>query len=125
MRSVTPEEARISREKLEEWAKSDIPSSGGKIGQWIYEKRIPILNNNMDKWKKFGRVKKQHITRWFFKTEYQENDSEEEILDYIESLTVGAAQRNWQTPSEFPCCPTEISDTPLEDYLKIYKLENI
>lgn len=126
MRSVTPEEARISREKLEEWAKSDIPSLGGKIGQWIYEKRIPTLNNNMDKWKKIWKSEKNStLPDDFFKTEYQENDSEEEILDYIESLTVGAVQRNWQTPSEFPCCPTEISDTPLEDYLKNLQIGKI
>lgn len=55
---------------------------------------------------------------------YQEDDDEEEIPDYIESLTTGAVQRNWRTPTEFLCCPAKISDAPLEDYLKIYKLEN-
>ena len=80
----------------------------------------------MDKWEKFWKnEKKSSLPDDFFKTEYQENDSEEEILDYIESLTVGAVQRNWQTPSEFPCCPTEISDTPLEDYLKNLQIGKI
>lgn len=30
-------------------------------------------------------------------------------------------QRNWGTPSEFPLCPKEISNTPLEDYAKALK----
>lgn len=123
MRRVTPEEARISREKLEEWAKSDIPPSGGNLGPWVYEKQMSTLDNNMDKWKKIWRnEKKSALPDKFFemehKTNYQENQNEEEIPDYIESLTTGAVQRNWRTPTEFLCCPKEISDTPLEDYLK-------
>ena len=59
MRRVTPEEAKICREKLEEWAKSDTPSSGGKIGQWIYKERMPALDNNIDKWGKFGKTKRK------------------------------------------------------------------
>lgn len=39
----------------------------------------------------------------------------EEVSD-IESLTPLALQRNWRTPSEFPMCPEEISDTPLHEY---------
>lgn len=38
--------------------------------------------------------------------------------DYIESLTPNAVQRNWNTPTEFLCCPHNISDTPIEDYFK-------
>ncbi len=34
----------------------------------------------------------------------------------IESLTPFALQRNWRTPSEFPMCPDEISEAPLNDY---------
>lgn len=124
MRRVTPEEAKISREKLEEWAKSDTPSSGGKIGQWIYKEQIFALDNNMDKWKKnWKSEKKSTLPDDFFYVDNYKDD--EENPDYIESLTVGAVQRNWQTPTEFPCCPQSISDTPLEDYLKNLQIGKI
>ena len=37
------------------------------------------------------------------------------------SLTPGAAQRNWRTPSEFPCTPQETNDTPLATYAENLK----
>lgn len=71
----------------------------------------------MDKWEKFWKdEKKSSLPDEFFKTNCQKDNNEEENLDYIKSLTVGAAQRNWRTPTEFPCCPIKISDTPLKDY---------
>lgn len=71
----------------------------------------------MDKWEKFWKSeKKSSLPDEFFQTEYQVNNKEK-ALDYIESLTKNAAQRNWITPTEFPCCPKEISSTPLNDYL--------
>ena len=80
----------------------------------------------MDKWEKFWKnEKKSSLPDDFFKTNYQENDNEEEIPDYIESLTRGAAQRNWRTPTEFPYCPQKISNTPLEDYLKNLQIGKI
>ncbi|MBQ8751189.1 MAG: HNH endonuclease [Alphaproteobacteria bacterium] len=91
MRRVTPMEAKISKERLEEWAKSDIPSSRGKLGAWVYEKQITFAKDTFN------------------------NDKES---DCTISLTTNAIQKNWRTPTEFLCCPKEISDTPLEDYLK-------
>ena len=35
---------------------------------------------------------------------------------YILSLTPNAGQREWKTPCEFPCCPANIGENPLEDY---------
>lgn len=40
----------------------------------------------------------------------------EEISDLVMAKTHGAAQRNWQTPSEFPCCPSEPSENPILKY---------
>lgn len=124
MRRVIPEEAKICREKLEEWAKSDTPSSGGKIGQWIYKERMPALDNNIDKREKIWKnEKKNALPDNFFNADNQEDD--ERNPDYIESLTVGAVQRNWRTPAEFPCCPQSIGDNPLEDYLKNLQIGKI
>lgn len=123
MRRVTPEEAQISREKLEEWAQSDAPSLGGKIGQWIYKEQMSASDNNTDKWKKIWKnEKKSSLPDNFFNTGNQEDD---EISDYIESLTVGAVQKNWRTPTEFPCCPQSIGNSPLEDYLKNLQIGKI
>ena len=44
---------------------------------------------------------------------------------YIESLTPNAVQRDWNTPTEFLCCPPIISNTPIEDYLKNLQIGKI
>lgn len=80
----------------------------------------------IDKWEKFWKnEKKSSLPDDFFQMNYQEDNDEEEIPDYIESLTTGAVQRNWRTPTEFPCCPAKISDAPLEDYLKNLQIGKI
>lgn len=35
-----------------------------------------------------------------------------------ESLTHNALQKNWFTPTEFPLCPSTVSEQPLNEYLK-------
>ena len=37
MRTVTPVEAEYSRKRLLDWAQSDSPSTGGAMGDWIFE----------------------------------------------------------------------------------------
>ena len=89
MATVSDEEAQASWQRLQEWAKSDKPSLGGSLGDWIYK---PIL--------------------------YQQQYEPEltEISDLTNSQTLNAVQRNWQTSSEFPCCPQEFSNSPIEQY---------
>jgi len=41
MRAVSKEEASASLERMLSWAKSDNPSSGGSIGEWIYKRSSP------------------------------------------------------------------------------------
>ncbi len=41
MRAVTKEEASASLERMLSWAKSDAPSSGGSLGEWIYRRGLP------------------------------------------------------------------------------------
>lgn len=48
------------------------------------------------------------------------NDSAEpnnDNTDIIRSSTSNAVQKNWITPSEFPCCPRSISIYPIKDYI--------
>jgi predicted transcriptional regulator len=42
--------------------------------------------------------------------------SKPEITVTTESLTPNAVQREWKTPSEFPCCPQEYTDKPIKTY---------
>lgn len=38
------------------------------------------------------------------------------LADLVPAKTVGAVQRNWYTPSEFPCCPNENEVKPIKAY---------
>ncbi len=40
----------------------------------------------------------------------------EDPSEMVKSETVNAIQKNWTTPSLFPCCPNEISDRPIHSY---------
>ena len=94
MRTVTKEEGEQCLKNMLEWAASDKQSSGGSMGEWIYQ---PLS------------------------TKYNPIEETPEKPDYIMSLTPGAAQRNWRTPSEFPCTPQETNDTPLATYAENLK----
>ena len=90
MRTVSPDEAKISKEKLERWAKEDsVPTGNGKLGEWVY-----------------------HDKQWD-----PEDTVEEDMPIEKQSLTPNAMQVNWKVPSEFPLCPSVVSDEPLQDYL--------
>lgn len=90
MRSVTPQEAEISRNRLLAWAASDKGSSGGSLGDWLFRPRgVPPSE--------------------------AESTPRQELVN---SKTPGAVQRNWKVPSEFPCCPAVGSNTPILDYAR-------
>lgn len=90
MQIVSAEESQISLVRMLTWAKSDKPSkSGASLDKWIFTR-----NNLQD---------------------------EQTIVapaepDFIISLTPGAVQRNWRTPSEFPCTPHEMENSSLTAY---------
>ena len=43
----------------------------------------------------------------------------------IQAKTLNAVQRNWQTPSEFPCCPQEYGEEPITVYAENLKTGSI
>lgn len=98
MRTVTKEEGVQYLKNQLEWTASDKQSSGGSMGEWIYR---PLF------------------------TKYNPIEEIPEESDYVMSLTPGAAQRDWRTPSEFPCTPQEVGDNPLATYAKNLKEGNI
>ncbi len=99
MATVSAEEAQASKERLLAWAKSDKPSQGGSLGEWIYNRSV---SNQFDDY-----VVKE--------------------IEFINSLTPNAVQKfqNWKTPTEFPCCPREITSDPIESYFNNLNVGNV
>lgn len=56
------------------------------------------------------------LGEWVFKPILQKPYIES-VQEITESKTVNAVQRNWQTPSEFPCCPQECVSEPVDTYI--------
>ena len=89
MRSVTPQEADMSRDRLLAWAASDKGPSGGSIGDWLFlPKGMPV----------------------------SEVEGMRKQREFVNSTTPGAVQLNWKVPSEFPCCPASGADNPILEY---------
>jgi hypothetical protein len=111
MRTVTKEQAAESRARLLEWAARGEPARGGALGDWIF-------------WPRRSEPKS-------FEAKLHPTAREEEMMGKVNrltpanqrlqstdtaSLTPGAVQRNWRTPTEFPHCPAVVSPTALGDY---------
>lgn len=98
MCTVSSKEAQMTLNRFELWAKNDNLPSGGKLGEWL-----------------FGRNTLQNNSR----------DTLPEAEELVVSNTSNAVQRNWQIPSEFPCCPQEYADEPLKSYSDNLKPDSI
>jgi len=87
LKSVTKEDAQKSRDQLLKWTESD-----GFVTQGILSNKV------------HGNLQALPPTR--------------PPLPILEkqSLTPMAVQRRWNTPTEFPCCPRDIGQDPLEEY---------
>lgn len=105
MRNVTKEEARISLEKLTEWAKTETKPKGGSMGEWVYQ-NTPLFNHD-----NAVRFNEPIIP------EMPEEEEEEPEPLKTQSLTPNAIQLNWKYPVRFPCCPQEFTSNPLETYM--------
>ncbi|MBN8607682.1 MAG: HNH endonuclease [Caulobacterales bacterium] len=88
MRTVSKEEAATSRRRLLDWAAKGEGLKGGALGDWV-----------------------------FAQSDRQAPEPEPEPMG-IPSLTPGAIQRKWRTPTEFPLCPTAAADNALDEYLQ-------
>ena len=86
MRTVTKEESDNTRKNLENWAKEGKIPKGGQLGEWIF--------SNLD----------------------EQVDSFVEENPLTESLTYNVIQKNWKTQSEFPNCPTSLTDGSIKAY---------
>lgn len=125
MRSVSKEEAQICREHWSRWAKTAKPNPNynkneSHIGEWIYNS--PMIYNDNPLMRKDSEyipyppsINSTELTPMNHDAEYEEEEEEYEPT-ICDSLTPSAKQVEWKIPSEFPCCPQEYSDNPLEAY---------
>ena len=56
--------------------------------------------------------------------DYEEFEEEYEP-SITKSLTPNAVQLDWNIPSEFPCCPKDPTDNPLESYISNLKYDAV
>ena len=125
MRTVSKEEAAKCLKWLDKWNKEDAPKSRSKtgattgIGNWIYtEKADSGFGQSWDTdWE--SREPRKSYKQQIAEIEAETIRYEEESLALKDSLTPGAKQVHWKTPTEFPLCPQTHTDTPLKDYLNI------
>lgn len=122
MRSVSPEEAKASKQRLLEWAKSDKMPSGGSLGEWLY-RPIPKRDHLLVKPRKVPNLDIVNMPNEFlYNPILSEEDhisdftDREKATDLVISETPGAVQRKWNTPTEFPCCPQSTEEEPLKAY---------
>lgn len=102
MRTVSPEEARASLERLTNWAKEHPKPQGGSLGEWVFKEQ-------------------KQGCRPYIPLHYQQPEPvEPEPADTrpieTKSLTPNAIQLDWKHPVEFPCCPQQVTGKPLETY---------
>ncbi|MGD8993339.1 MAG: hypothetical protein PVI00_17910 [Desulfobacterales bacterium] len=65
------------------------------------------------------------LGEWVYRSRTEQYVEEPQPDDLIESITPGAAQKNWRTPSEFPLCPSEIDANGLDEYLERLKNKEV
>lgn len=88
MRTVTPDEARATLARMTEWACREV-GAAAPLGEWV-QRRRPSRTSAAS--------------------------SEDGLNNTKPSLTAGAYQRDWQTPTLFPSCPQIIHGSGLKEY---------
>ncbi len=119
MRAVTKEEAQRSLKRWEEWAakpQEERRPKGEGIGEWIYEKNKPIDENKPGRRFQYAGPYNSYAEHIAIVEEMNRLEREKQ-LGLKDSLTPGAKQLEWKTPTEFPQIPKGLSSTPLLDYL--------
>ena len=124
MRTVSKEEAAACKRHMDEWAKkeSTTESTGKGVDDWVFfdnimRKTLPVEDGLSyygftphEKQKTWGGQKKEieELNRQHYLEMYGPKDS----------LTPGAKQLEWKTPTEFLQCPGEEQERTLVQYLK-------
>lgn len=64
------------------------------------------------------------LGEWIFNRNLPKTNREE-VPGFAISLTVNAIQKNWKTPTEFPCCPHDTSNRSITDYAANLKVDTV
>ena len=102
MRTVSPEEARVSLERLTNWAKEHPKPQGGSLGEWVFQEQ--------------KRGSRPYIPFHYQQPKPVELEPADTRPIETKSLTPNAIQLDWKHPVEFPCCPQQVTGKPLETY---------
>ncbi len=155
MRAVTREEAKTAYKNIkrywEEQAKNPKPLVGEKLNESVYNKqKAPIQSFKHNKKEKEDIVTQKHSQESTYivsskeweqmtmslrkpHTEFERQKDNDNIdlyfkeeFELVQAKSPKTAwQKKWKTPSEFLCCPTEISSTPIRDYYNLLVIGNI
>lgn len=126
MRTVSKEEADACRKRMDEWATtksvsiSKTVSTAQKPGDWLFTENI-FSDEEINEAKLWS----SGMPIYPFKSWREQVDETEketrrlhlEALALKDSLTPGAKQLNWITPTAFPLCPVN-GERTLSSYLK-------
>lgn len=122
MRTVSKEEADKCRKHLDRWLQEDnkvkqFTDERKGIGEWIYEDNYSdgFKRHKESNW--ITRKSNKSYAQRMAEIEAENIRIHEEELALKDSLTPRAKQLHWKIPTEFPLCPSVLSDSPLQDYL--------
>lgn len=136
MRTVTPEEARNAKANLEKWAANpsvprdpDAPVPAKKDREWMFkpsrsERQAPVVLPEAIRpapAQVSSQLSQPYESFWDKEVERQRKWCEDHRIDWPPPfvpalLPAVAVQVRWNTASEFPCCPTELTESTLADY---------
>ncbi len=117
MRTVSKEEAERSLKRWNEWAAKPIEErmpKGQGVGEFLFSEEQEFIRS----WNG-GKLIPDHKPWPQQKAEIEAANLKQYEADYglKDSLTPGAKQLNWKTPTEFLLCPTEGQERTLQLYL--------
>ena len=117
MRTVSSEEARNSYNRMMEWAQKRNEanvSRGGRLDEWIFS---PETKSSQDE----DQIDSQDDMR----IEIVSITGKKHFFTISDSIDSIAIQGNWTTPTNFLCCPHELSHTPIEDYYSNLRIDKV
>ncbi|KZK91845.1 hypothetical protein PsAD46_01372 [Pseudovibrio sp. Ad46] len=87
MRTVSKEEALLTKERFQNWAKSGSVPKGGALDEWLFAHQSSEISEAL-----------------------------EQAQQEFESLTPSVVQVNWKTPTAFLCCPSNVTEDAIKKY---------
>ncbi|MBN9020975.1 MAG: HNH endonuclease [Rhizobiales bacterium] len=115
MRVVTKEQAQESRKRLLAWSQKGQVQGGGALGEWLYRPGPKLSMPGSGVPVRAAQREASEEVRVIRSGDEQAFTGP--ALRDIPSLTPGAVQRKWRTPTAFPLCPAAVSKDAMKEYL--------